>query len=256
MKIVISKIPGDYPSAYNEQFYLNVRSVREGRDFFVAETAEKHQVKDDESYRKRKIQSVFYDKYTIEFMTTESIDIDKINVAGEIIITQDSGEQHLAEILDFQEPSKMQRSEFRLYTLTYRDLNSKETINHLSAFSFSEGIIRFKSGITNSYSPIYPKFDVTEYEKTENSDNYIQKISSDNAFKTIEFISYVSQASLVVIKRGMSATYLDTFIIEYDSVEYTALETPELIVEESELEDLIPIRVIMRYEQILNYPYE
>lgn len=257
MKITASNIPEYFPDGYNEQYYLvSTRSVNQLKDISTIETSEKYKILNDETWENRKVQAVSYDKYTIEFITTENIDIGIFDLAEDITITLDDGDIHQAKFLELSEPQKLKESEFRLYNLTYIDLNSKATINYLSTFSSETSIAKFKSGITSTYTKIYPIFGVTEYDKTENEDNYIKLVSSDSAFKTISFVAYVRTGDLNNIKEGLSANYLSDMYIEYDNNQYVPLEVPEIIEETDEsLEDLTKITVILKYNQILNYPF-
>lgn len=258
MKIEISNIPGYFPTDYPEQIFIDASRYRvksEQPDIVIFRTSEKIKVKTDENYRQRKIQSILYDKYTLSFIVTESTSIELLTIAGNVTVTLDNGEIHTAELLDVPEYEEIDNTDFKKVTITYRNLSTKTTINHLSASSSSDGIARFKSGITNTYTPIHCKLDVTDYEREENSDNAINIVSRDVAFRTIEFVAYLSQESIETIKRGLSFAYLDLFEIEYDGTTYEALEYPDINVEDTEYENLKVLRVILKYEQILNYPY-
>lgn len=264
MKITISNIPGDFPSGYSEQIYLDTRSVRIGRDFTIFETADAVKILNDQKYRKRKIQSINYDKYTIELITTESVDIDRINMANTVTIVQDSGDIHEAEIIDFTEATRMQNSEFRLYNLIYRNLTNKQTIDYLS----NETVI--VSGSERAYFEyenydtsttiriktfINSLFDVALYEFTENNDNFLKLRSSEYTFDTVEFLAYVTESEKNGILKYTNFTNLSTLKIVDDSTTYTAIEVPEIEIEDSELEGLYPVRIRLRYNQILKYPY-
>ena len=274
MKISVSNIPGYYPNDFYGQLYLNVRSVRKGFDSVITETTEKHQVVNDEQYRIRKIQTAFYDKYTIEFITTESISVELLDIAGEVIITQDNGEEHLANIIDFAEPEVLQNSEFRLYTITYQDLNSKEVINHLTYDSDinSDYIVQLDyvsdgSGnpVESLYTPVYPIFSVSDYEIEENDDNSVKKRSFENAFRTVQILMFLDADDKNSLLRSINQKHLNMsagvgfdngVVIKYDGTDYEALEVPEILVEDSELEGIYPVIMTLRYEQILNFPYD
>lgn len=258
MKIEISNIPGYFPSDYPEQLYVDSSRYRvkaEQPDIVIYRTSEKIKVKTDETYRQRKIQSILYDKYTLSFVVTESTSIELLTIAGTVNITLDNGEIHNAELLDVPTYEDVDNTDFKKVTIIYRNLSTKTTINHLQAQNLTEGIARFKSGITNTYTPIHCKLDVSDYEREENADNGLIIVSRDIAFRTIEFVAYLSQESIEVIKRGLSYSYLSVFEIEYDGTTYTALEYPEVSVEDTEFENLKLLRVIMKYEQLINYPY-
>lgn len=260
MKISISDIKSFYPDGFAEQIYINsskFRLTNEGQDIVIFQTPQKFKVKGDETWRTRKVQTVFYDKFQLSFITTESTNLDLLRVANNVIITLDSGEIHDAELLDIPTYEKLQNSEFKRVTLIYRDLNSKETINHLNANSLTDGIAKFHPGITNIYSPIYCKFDVSEYDRQENNDNYVQSVSAEIAFKQIKFYAYVSEGALFNIKQGVNAEEVaaSDVYIEFNGTTYTALEVPEIEEIEDDFEDLRGIIVTLSYEKILNYPY-
>lgn len=272
MKIVLSDIPGYFPSNYNEQLYLDARSVGDGKDYFFVETADKFQITNDDSYRNRKIQTVFYDKYTIEFVTTESIAIGVLNIAEVLTIIQESGETHIAEILDSPESTKMQNSEFRLYTITYRDLNSKTTVNHLTFDSednpqfSSELYIRKLTGEDFDIlkSKIIPVFSVSEYNRSSDNSNSVELVNSESAFKTITYHAYLSELDKNIILQYVNSKSVTGSIagtkpfayIKYDSVNYTPIETPIVTVDKGELEGLFYVTVTVNYNHINNYPYE
>lgn len=268
MKIVISNIPSVFPPAYNEQLYLiDTRSVMQTKDYLTVETEGKIQIKNDTSYRKRKIQTVSYDKYTLEFITTETINIGQLNVANEITIIQDNGESHLAELIDFQEPAKLSNSEFRLYSIIYRDLNSKETINHLtydSTINPDYDVSLVITSIGTYYSSLTPVFDVSEYKRTSNDDNYIDVVSSESSFKTITYTAYLSEDDKNTVLEYVNAnsTFVDVagggvkVHISYNGTSYQPLETPIVTIDKGELEGIYFITITLSYETILNYPYE
>lgn len=273
MKITISKIPGVYPVDYAEHFYDDARAVREGIDPFVTVTAKRHKIVNDANYRKRTIQSVIYDKYTIDFITTESVDIDMMNYAGEVIITLDNGEQHLAEFIEPPTVEKLADSEFRRYTVTYRDLYSKKTINHLvwdetnnsehyTIFKFNGGILRTK---------LYPDLRLTEWEKTSTKDNYKEVVNSEMAYKTIEATFYIldtnasattgdlqnmqNMVNYMYILPGLEDPLEAITYMQVGTTKYIPIEVPTIEVEDSEMEGVIPVKVTVKYEQILNYPF-
>ena len=270
MKIVISDIPGYFPPEYPEQLYLDARSISSVKDYFFVETAEVFQIKNDPSYRKRKIQTVFYDKYTIEFMTTESVDIGLLALAGTVTIIQDGGEPHLAELIDFQEPTKGQDSEFRIYNITYRDLNSKTTVNHLTfdvddnpSFSTELYLNKEGEGFNIFFSKLFAEFSITEYNRTTDDSNQTELVSSEVAFKSITFHSYMSELDkneILNYVNGLAAVGNKTegvpyVYIKYNDTDYEPLETPIVTSEKGELEGLFYVTVTINYEQILNYPY-
>lgn len=269
MKIVASNIPGYYPSGFNEQIYLvGERSVNQVKDYSLIETEQKYKVVNDETYRTRKVQTVFYDKYEIEFITTENIDIGILNVAGEITIIQDNGEQHLAELIDFPEPTKGAQSEYRIYNIVYRDLNSKITVNHLTYDSVDNPDYVAKLDISQKFtlkeyfSPVVPILDISEYNRTVDDSNYIEQVSSENAFKTITFIAYLKEAEKNELLEYLNAESAigkpslggSNFItLTYNSTGYTAIQTPEVTIDQGDLEGIFFITVTVPYEQILNY---
>lgn len=256
MKITISKIPGIFPSGYSEQLYVDARSVRSGIDSFVNETAKRVQIVDDQAYRKRKIQSVIYDKYTIKFITTESVDIDMLNYAGEVIITLDNGEQHLAEFIEVPTFEKLGQSEFREYTVTYRDLYSKKTINHLVYSSVTNPtyytLIKYNGG--THYTQLYPEFGLSEWDLTSNKDNYNEQISSESAYKTIKATFYILTTGVPNFIKELNYDNLALTYMQVSSVKYYPLETPMVDVEETEMEGVSTVNITIKYEQILNYP--
>ena len=256
MKISISKIPGLFPSGYSEQLYVDTRSVRQGIDPFVTETAKKVQIVNDSSYRKRKIQSVIYDKYTIKFITTESVDIDMLNYAGEVIITLDNGEQHLAEFIEVPTFEKLAQSEFREYTVTYRDLYSKKTIDHLVYSSVTNSdyytLLKYDGG--TKYTKLYPEYGLSEWDLTSNKDNYNEQVSSESAYLTIKGTFYIETYNVPNFIKELNYDNLSSTYMQVSSVKYYPLEVPLVEVEESEMEGVTPVSVTIKYEQILNYP--
>lgn len=259
MKIEISDIRGYYPDGYTEQKYIDASINRikgDGQDIVTYNTPEKYQAKNDTQYKNRKIQTVFFNKYLLSFFITESVNINLLSIAKTVLITLDNGDIHKAELIDVPIFENVQNTDFKEVTISYRDLKSKTTVNHLESYNLTDGISRFKSGLTNTYSPLYCKFDVTDYERDENSDNGIIQVSRDIAFKVVKFYAYISETSLITIKSGMSAVYLDDFVIEFNGETYQALEVPEIEELEDEFEGIKGIIVTLKYEQIINYPYQ
>jgi hypothetical protein len=266
MKIIISGIPGDFPSTYTEQFYFTERAVRVGKDTFFVETAKKVQIYGDTSYRKRKIQTVVWDKYTIKFITTESVDIDKILYAKNVYITLDNGEQHTAEIIETPTFEKLGASEFREYTITYRDLGSKQTINHL-VYSSTENpdyYMTLKHSSGTKYTPIYPDFGASEWDATTNKDNYKIVVSSESIYKTITGTFYIATSEVPDLLKELSYENCLAGIVsaasavtyfQISTTKYVPLETPEVSIEDTELEGITPVKITIRYEQTLNYPF-
>lgn len=266
MKITISKIPGVFPVGYSEQFFDDTRSVKDGIDSFFVETAKRVQIINDTSYRKRKIQSVIYNRYTIKIITTESVDIDMLNYAGEVIITLDNSEQHLAEFIEAPSVEKLSNSEFRQYTLTYRDLYSKQTINHLvyNSSNNSDYYVKlvYNGGI--KYTQIYPELAISELEQTQNNDNYNNMSSSESAYKTISATFYIEDSNIQDFIKEL--TYLNVIdginvaasaktYMEVASIKYIPKETPLVEIEDTDMEGIKPVKVTIKYEQILNYPF-
>ena len=266
MKIIISDIPGDFPQGYAEQFYIDTRSVRKGRDYLTIETAKSHKKLNDQTFRKRKIQSVSFAKYTIQFKTTESIDIELVNMANNISI-ENGIEIHQAEIIDFAEATNMQESEFRLYNLTYRDLVSRQTVDYLSSDTAEiqgseRAYYQYKNYDTTETVRIRTllnvNFNFTPYEVSENNDNLIIIRSSESAFSVAELTAYVSEAQRNDILKYTNFTNLDFLSIFENAnslLEYKAMEVPEVIIEDSELEGLFFITIRLRYQQELKYPF-
>jgi len=273
MKIVLSNIPGYFPVAYNAQLYLGTRSVSSVKDYFFAESEQKFRITNDDSYRNRRIQTVFYDRYTIEFTATESIDVGLMAIAETISIIQDSGETHLAELIDFQEPSKMQDSEFRLYTITYRDLNSKTTIDHLTydatdnpSYS-AQLLINYEgAGFEAFNSKIILDLSISEYTRTSDDSNFLELVSSESASKTITYHAYLNETDKNFILQYVNGNAINgneadvsqfpyVYII-YNSLNYEPIDTPIVTVDGGELEGLFYVTVTINYTQILNYPNE
>lgn len=270
MKIEISDIPGYYNTDYREQLYVNARAVNAYKESEIIESDEKFKIKNDNNYKTRKIQSIFYDKYSIEFITTENIDVGILEIAGKIYITQSSGEIHNAKIINLTEPEKIQDSSFLKYTITYIDIDSKEVINHLT-FDEDENpdyILNFVIIIFSTFysykTKIYPKIDVTDYEIEENTDNGLQIITSEKAYKTIKCYFFVTEDQKNELKERIN---FDEFInktpwgmkrmyIEYNEDVITFVEVPILEIKDTELEGIYYVTITGKYEQILNYPYD
>jgi hypothetical protein len=265
MKIIISDIPGDFPPEYSEQIYLDTRSVRVGRDNVIIETAKSHKALNDQKFRKRKIQSLSYSKYTVELITTESVDIDRINMAKTVSIVQDSAEIHSAEIIDFQEATKLQGSEFRLYNLIYRNLLTKQTVDYLSSetaeasnrayFEYinydTQETVRINTLLNVNYS-------FTPYEFSENNDNGLSIRSREQGFSVAELTAYVSESEKADLLKYVNYYNISTLKIcenQDTLVSYEAIEVPEIITDETELEGLYPIIIKLRYAQELKYPF-
>lgn len=258
MKIEISNIKGYFPDGYSEQKYIDSSIYRvrgNGNDIVILKTPIKHKVKNDATYRNRKIQSVFYDKYILNLIITESTNIDLLSIAETVTITLDSGEIHNAELLDVPIYETIQDSDFKKVTLEYRDLNSKRTINHLEVNDLTDGIAKFTNGVTSYFSPLYCKFDVSEFEREENNDNGLTIVSKENAFQTIVFYAYLTDDQIVSLKKYTTYSNIDNTQIEFDGTTYTALEVPKIEVNEGDYEGLKEVIITARYEQILNYPF-
>ncbi len=264
MKITISNIPGDFPTGYSEQYYIDTRSVRIGKESTIIETEKSHKALNDQIFKKRKIQSIFYDKYTIEFVTTESIDIDRVNMANFIQIVQDSGEIHEAEIIDFSDATRMQNSEFRLYNLVYINLSNKKTIDYLSSDtvgssnkSYFEYYNYYDAETINLNSLLNVNLDISPYEFTENDDNGLKMRSSEYTFKVAEFTGYLSESEkndLLFYSNYFNLSTLKIYENQDSLVSYSAIEVPQITVEDSDLEGLYPVTIRVRYEQEYRYP--
>jgi hypothetical protein len=272
MKINIAEIPGFFPSGYTEQLYLDARSVRNGIDSVIIKTLEKFKVTNDETYRLRNAQTVFYDKYLLELTVPESVNIDLMNFSGQSIITLDNSEQHNAEFIEVPVGEKLGNTYFRKYILTYRDLYSKNTINHLTYDSTlnpdysTELVIR---NVATLKSKILPIFTVGEYTRTADNSNHIELVNTESAFKEIVFSAYLSEndkntvleyvnsnsiGTLADLRTGKA--YINVITGVGTSTSYTSLETPVVTVDDSDLEGLFYVTVTMSYEQILNRPFE
>lgn len=166
----------------------------------------------------------------------------------------------------------MQESEFLLYNITYRDLNSKVTVNHLTydsednpSFSTELYMRKVYGGATSSLkSKILPIFSVSEYVRTTDDSNYIEMVSSESAFNTITFHSYMNEDDKNTVLEnvnGLTGSVYPSGVypfvyIKYDGDIYYPKNTPIVTVDGGELEGLFYVTITINYDQILNYPYE
>jgi hypothetical protein len=269
MKITISDIPNYYPS--EEQLYIDsskFRIIQDGNDLVIFNTPIKHKVLNDETWRIRKVQSVLYNKYNLSFIVTESQNVDILSLAGTITITLDSGEIHNAELLDVPSYENLQNSNFRRVSLSYRDLNSKETLNHLDVGATAAYASRFEvrdvtqlpqiSRIFDIKSNILCRVDFSEFNRTTINDNYIESVSSESGFYEYKFFAYISESDLQSLKANLTGKHVkdEAIVLTYDTQEIKPLEIPTLEVLEDDFEDLKGVIITIKYSQILNYPYE
>lgn len=119
--IQFSDINGIYPSEYQEKVYIKGRPVREGlfKESFV--TTEKHNLVYDDNYRQRLIQGIYYDKWRIQFIKTESNAMELLEFAETIILYSYGSAMQLSPVILDLTTEKVTGSDFDMVTIEFYD---------------------------------------------------------------------------------------------------------------------------------------
>lgn len=125
IKIQLRRIPGKYPAAsYVDIKYVPDRIVKIGQYVEKVVTSKKFKTVTDINYLNRMVQSQHYNRYELTIFADETLDIRDLDLAETVNITDKNGTVHVARIIEFQEPEKIENTQHLIYRLQYYDINT------------------------------------------------------------------------------------------------------------------------------------
>lgn len=141
IKISLKGIPGYHPS-YSYQDTFNVSGnefYRTGNNVITIETTGLVSTRDSDVYRKRAIQDILTDKYTLVVYSHETANIQLLDIAEDIYIEDEFGTIHKANMLAPVSSVLVDLSTRKFkHTISYSDINTENygsgnqmIINHL-----------------------------------------------------------------------------------------------------------------------------
>jgi len=203
--INISVIPSAQPDAYADKVVSTRPPIFQGVQETALVTDKPLRFKDDPQYLVRPIQTQFFKKYKIQFITN-SYYLELIKYSSKVVIQQENEADQRGFVTDVTREQKYDN--IYLVEVSYYDLDSEMVAEYLkSSFLFETDIdmelYTMQFGAFNLYTRINPLSIFPEPEQTtyQNQDVNIQTKAVIR--KTDTYTFYVSQEDLVSLQNVM-----------------------------------------------------
>lgn len=276
-KIQASTLPGIYPTSYTDRLFTYARVKRTGLHQEEFETSERWKTIYSNQLRMRAIQAILYDKYTLEIQAHENQNIDLFKHVQTLSVTTKEGITHHAEVLEV-ERSEESDTNLSKVTMTYYDSNpnnyrnqQEPVVNFLTYDSLSDRyeddqLVRLfiinpyivdsewtaLGGNYSFYSALIPKYEVTEAEKEEETQEGLKIDTRVTVFRYLRALFFLSATETNIFKKYV-ATYSSATLTTPDG-NFGAVEPIEFEVEKVDgAGDLFKVTAKIKYETDLDY---
>ena len=251
-KIRIKELPGIYPNySYVDTIYSTNRPIKIGFHEESFTTDKKFKTTNDTWYNNRKIQTILYDKYSINIPAKENQRIGLLKYGDFIEIEFPTGSTHECLILAVNE-QYVGDSFAIMYTIEYADINPQnytnleqpvinylkhENIENAGVYgTLAAAYLNNGSGTTKIYTRLLPEFDVSEYDVKEEKVNSINVTSYVAYQGTLKARFYIGQTNANLIKdllrfsSGYNSGYLKiVYGYTYQSIELVKPDISQIV---------------------------
>lgn len=280
MQFTEIKIQG-LPTVYNTDFIDSIFSRNRivklpEKHSIVNKTKEYYTTVSDTTHSKQRlIQTILYDKYTLEYYCNENSGIFNIVYAESITIVKPDGEEINAEVLDFQS-ERMEQTTMYKVTITFIDISADTyTVNNYLKTALDTWVQPYTTNFFNcSYidgigsNPMFttllnPKYSISEPEIKSTKETGNELATNIVYFKQVTFHFFLSESDKNLLSEYVNKiqTYNtnQAYVVWYDMKNTNGgfiLEQPKLeVIENENLIDLYECIVTFRYEKIIRNPY-